>query len=174
MTYKLITQINEKILKEMIALDEEVFKKEDVGIFSKCKEWISANPDIYTVLTYENKVIAYINFIPISNTFYRKFKTGKLKDLSLTSKDIISFNSSRPIKCLFTSIVIHQNFRNGETFEKLWKGFINKLKGFDFKISSIIMDCVTNIGELCAIKFLDGKFICNSATGKIYEGNLNL
>jgi len=24
------------------------------------------------------------------------------------------------------------------------------------------------------IKFLDGKFICNSSTGKIYEGNLNL
>ena len=36
------------------------------------------------------------------------------------------------------------------------------------------MDCVTDIGELCAKKFLNGNYICNSSNGKIYEGKLNL
>lgn len=174
MPYKIVNKPNDKQLKEMIRLDKEVFSSTDIGVFEKCKDWLTANPEIYTILTHKAKVVGYINFVPVTDEFYARFKTGKIKDFELSSKDITGFSNDKPIKCLFTSIVVDKNYRNGKSFETLWYGFLEKLRKFNIEVSSIIMDCVTDIGELCAKKFLNGNYICNSSNGKIYEGKLNL
>ena len=170
--FSIVNQVNETLIKEMIELDKLVFKGDDIGAFDKCKEWVKRNPDIYTVLMADNKVIGYINFMPITDTAYNKVKQGKRKDYELGKDDIIAYSSNKPLKCLFTSIVVHPDYQKGLELARLWKGFINKLKSLNLTIVSVIMDCVTEMGEKCAKNYLGARFITNSNNGKIYEGNI--
>lgn len=170
--FSIETRVNDTLIKEMIELDKLVFKGDDIGDENKCKEWVGINPDIYTVLMADNKVIGYINFMPITDKAYNKVKQGKLKDYELGKDDIIAYSSNKPLKCLFTSIVIHPKFQTGHALTRLWKGFINKLKSLNVTIVSVIVDCVTEMGEKCAKNYLGAQFITNSNNGKIYEGNI--
>lgn len=170
--FSIVNQVNDTLIKEMIELDKVVFKGEDIGKFDKCKEWVKRNPDIYIVLMQDNKVIGYINFMPITDECYNKIKEGKLKDYELNNDDIISFSNCKPLKCLFTSIVVHPDHQTGLALTRLWKGFLNKLKSLNLTITSVIMDCVTGMGEKCAKSYLGAQFVTNSHNGKIYEGNI--
>lgn len=170
--FSIVNQVNETLIKEMIELDKLVFKGDDIGAFDKCKEWVKRNPDIYTVLMQDDKVIGYINFMPITDESYNKIKEGKLKDYELNNDDIISFSNCKPLKCLFTSIVIKPEHQDTQAIIELWNGFINKLKTMKINISSIVIDCVSEMGEKFIKQHLNVKFITNSHNGKIYEGNI--
>lgn len=170
--YEITNKVNDSLIKEMIKLDKVFFKGEDVGTLSKCKEWLSVNDDIYTVLLLNKKVIGYINFIPITDDFYEKFKAGSVRDSNLSKSDVLTFSAEKPLKCLFTSIALNKRFRKTLALQMLWIGFLKKIKSYNVVIDRVIMDCVTDIGEKCAIKHLGAKFIRKSSSGKIYEGQI--
>lgn len=170
--FKIVAQANDKLIQEMIKLDNIVYQGNDIGSFNKCKEWLSANQDIYTILLCDDEVVGYINFMPITDNAYTQIKLGKLKDYDLKSNQVVKFKRNQSLKCLFTSIVIHPKYQTGLALARLWNGFIDKIKSLNITISGIIMDCVSDIGEKCAIKYLNAKFITNSKNGKIYEGNI--
>ena len=125
--YKILTQVNDKLIYEMIELDKPVFQGEDIGSFEKCKEWLSVNADIYTVLLYNNRVIGYINFIPIDDDIYKLFKMGRIADFQITKNDILRFEKGKTFNCLFTSIVIHPEFSNwapvNQTMARFYKSY---------------------------------------------------
>ena len=170
--YKILTQVNDKLIYEMIELDKFVFQGENIGSFEKCKEWLSVNADIYTVLLYNNRVIGYINFIPIDDDIYKLFKMGRIADFQITKNDILRFEKGKTFNCLFTSIVIHPDFQTGLPLIKLWLGFIKHIKKFQIHINNVIMDCVTDIGKRCAKNYLKAKKIRKSKHGEIYEGRI--
>lgn len=170
--FTIVNRVTDNIIKEMIELDKLVFNGDDIGAFDKCKEWVNRNPDIYTVLMWDNKVIGYINFMPITDIAYQAIRQGELKDYQLQGSDLVKFSIGVPLKCLFTSIVIHPNHQTGLELATLWKGFVNKLKSLNLTISSVVMDCVTAMGEKCAKNYLGAQFITNSQNGKIYEGRI--
>ena len=172
--FSIINQIDDNLIKEMIKLDKLVFKGEDIGVFEKCKEWVKINPDIYTVLILDNKVIGYINFMPVTERAYNKVKQGRLKDYELADDDIIAYSSHKFLKCLLTSIVIKPEYQDTEAIIELWNGFLNKLQLMSWTISGIIIDCVSEAGEKFVKEHLNAKYITNSNGGKIYEGNINL
>ena len=175
--FKITYQVDDNLLKQMLKLDESVYKKEDCGTFEICKEWLSINNDIYTILLLDNKVIGYINFMPISDKCYNKFISGLKKDYEINSKDIIPFSKTKYIKCLLTSVVIHKDFQNSMAIKYLYNGFIEKIKKYakeNIKISNIILDCVSEDGEKFAKKYLNAKFIKETLSSKIYEVNLKI
>lgn len=171
-SYKISNKVTDELLKEMIELDNSVFEGQDVGDFSKCKEWLSANEDIYTVLLLDDRVVGYINFMPITDECYYKFRAGLVKDYQLTGKDILRFSTTQPLNCLLTSIVIEKSLRDGQAIKFLWDGFINKIQRLKAKIGKVILDCVTIDGENFAKRNFNAKFLSNSNGGKVYEGEL--
>ena len=126
--FKLISKVNDTLLKEMIELDKLVFKDEDIGDFNKCKEWVKCNPDIYTVLMQDDKVIGCINFMPITENAYQRILQGKLKDYQIVKEDIITFQTSKPLKCFLIGIAIRVEYQDTEAIIELWNGLLNKLK----------------------------------------------
>ena len=169
--FSIETRVNDEMLKEMIEIDKMFFTGDDIGVFDKCKEWIKINPDIYTVLLFEGRVIGCINFMPITDKAYKLFKQGKLKDYELKREDVVQFKSKEPLKCLLTGIAIIQEYQDCEAVKILWSGLLNKLKAFNVTISGVVADCVSKQGEKFVKQRLDAKFIINSNNGKIYEGN---
>lgn len=171
--YKIIYKVDDGLIRQMIELDKLVYNGLDVGNYNRCKKWVEANPQIYTVLLCNEEVVGYINCMPITDRAYEKIKMGQLKDFEITNTDIVKFESFKRFKCYFMSIVIRPDYQSSVAIIRLWKGFINKLKYLNISISGIVMDCVSNMGEECAKRLLGAKFITNSCGGKIYEGNLN-
>lgn len=171
--FSIVNQVNDTLIKEMIELDKLVFQGEDIGAFDKCKEWVETNPDIYTVLTDDNKVIGYINFMPLTEKAYQMVLQGKLKDYQLASEHINQFQSNKPLKCFLTAIAIREEYQDTKAIIELWNGLLNKLNALNLTISSVVADCVSSHGEKLVKQRLDAKFITNSNGGKIYEGNIN-
>ncbi len=170
---KILYKVNEGIINKMIELDEMVFKEEDRGTLEGCKKWLKCNPDIYTVLMYDNEVIGYINFMPITNDAYSKIYNGQLKDYELQPTDIIKFSNKKPSNCLFTSIVINPEYQDTNAVGELCNGFLENLKHRNFKINKVIFDCVSESGENFVTRNFKAKYITNSNQGKIYEGSIS-
>lgn len=173
--WKIEYVMTEERLQQALALDKDVFEIKDTVDYNKLKEWISVNEDIYTILTHNDKVVGYINCVPVTDRCYQLFKQGKLKDGQVTKNDILPFKVGDN-KCLFTSICIAKEYRDSEAIIKLSKGFrkkVRRLKKKSINISSVIVDCVSIDGIKYTINHLNGKYICNSEGGKVYEGNLN-
>lgn len=40
MKYKIVYKATDRLLKEAITLDSQVFSKKDVGVFEMCKKWL--------------------------------------------------------------------------------------------------------------------------------------
>ena len=125
---KILNKVDEDIIKKMIEIDAEVFNEEDRGTLEGCKKWVKCNPDIYTVLMYDDEVVGYINFMPITADAYIKIYNGQLKDYELQPKDIIRFFENGTFNCLFTSIVIKPEHQDTNAIIELWNGFLENLK----------------------------------------------
>lgn len=169
--FRIIYNVNDEVLRQLIALDKTVYKDNDVGNFELCKQFLSVNSDIYTVLLRDETPIGYICFYPLKNEVYDKFRRGELKDFSLTKNDILSFGNASECKFLLSSIVIAKEFQNTAALMFLLNGFKLKLQELGMKGGRVLLDCVSAAGEGLA-KSAGSCFVTNSNGGKIYECNL--
>lgn len=167
---------SEDDIKKLLLMDGDVFDKKDNVNIDLLKDWLKANDEIYTVLKFDNEPVGYINFAAITEECYEKFRIGENKDYKLTHRDIVPFKKGKNF-CLFMSIVIKKEFRDGKAIKILWKGFRNKLQQLEKCgkfVEQVIVDCVSIDGIKFTLNNLNGKYICNSSDwGKIYEGKIS-
>lgn len=162
-------------IKSMLALDHSAYHGKDAGEFHRCKEWLSVNKDIYTILKLDGKVIGYINFVPLKEEVYTAFCQGHYKDFELKAQDILPFEAGKEHKCLFMSIVIDKKYRDGEALFLLLTSLRKRIRQWHKEgayITHIITDCVSKEGVKLASRILGADFIQNSKGGKIYACNL--
>lgn len=163
-------------LKQAIALDGESYSaEENVGIFSLCKEWYNKNPLMYTVMKHEGEVIGYVNFLPLTKDSYEKYKAGEMHDYEIREDDIETYEFDKHYNALLTSIVIKEDYRNGEAIKLLWDGFLDKLshlKKLGIEIDNVLADCVSKDGEKFVGDRLGFDYITESKDGKIFEGQI--
>ena len=160
-------------IKQMIALDDDSYSDgEDCGVLEKCLQWQKICPELYTFIKNKNEVVGYINFIPVTEDAYERFKSGKLKDYEMQNDDFRPFKVGKNY-CLFMSIVVKENYRDKQATKTLLNAFydrIEMLKNKNIFIDKVIADCVSNDGEKFISSRFGGNFICETETGsKIYE-----
>ena len=170
--WKVEYNMSDDLLQQAIDLDKLVFNKSNIGNFDRCKEWLSINDQIYTMITFSDRLVGYINFMPITDDCHSQFISGKISDDEITKKDVLTFQEKTPTHCLFVSIVVHPDFHNTTATTRLWNAFKSKLKNLrksGFKIKSIIMDCISKEGEKLALKTHKSNYVKDSKNGKIYS-----
>jgi hypothetical protein len=153
--YTVKHQITPENLKDMIMLDSRSYTPNERGELELCLSWYHKNPDIYTVLLDGDKVIGYINFLPVKPEVYEKMKAGKMTDKKLSANDIEKFEPNKNHCCLFMSVVLDENYRLSKALLVLMEGFYKKMKTFkqqNIQIKSVLADCVSKQGELYAIR----------------------
>lgn len=167
--FKILSKVDDFILNQLIMLDKKFYKTKDVGNFFQLKQFLSINPNIYTILMLDNNIVGYINFVAITDNAYSLIKSGKIKDNNLNASDVIKFDKQKATNCLFMSIVIDEPYQNTDAIIILMDAFKQKIK--DIKIKNIIFDCVSDDGEKFAIKFFDASFVNKYKNSKIYEAS---
>ncbi len=178
--WKIQHKVDDETLKQLIMLDKDAYAAKDIGSFSLCKKWRQVNSEIYTVLKFRNTVVGYINFVPLKDAVFKKFKKGLMKDYELTENDILPFTKGQSLNCLLMSIVIKKEFRDSKAIIYLTQGFtqfLEKLKSEGVHIKNIVQDCVSIDGIKFVINFFGADFVCeshrNRGFGKIYEINFS-
>ena len=110
---------NESELKQAIELDKKTYKDETLmGSLEKCKKWLGACPDMYISIYDNEKMVGYINFVPLTPKCFKKFKNGEMSDYEIDASDILPYHKGENL-CLLMSIVVDKKYQNGETIKIL-------------------------------------------------------
>ena len=167
--------VSKEDIKSMCELDKKVYKPENQVDPKICEGWYDKNPRIYTAIVSNNKIIGYINFMPITEDCYNKFKNGNMPEQGITPEDIEVMEPNKEYYCLFSSVVIDKAYQNTQAFTILISSFYRNLKQHvtqnNITIKSVIADCVNKkIGEF--VKNSGFKQIYKDKNYNIYEGNI--
>ena len=126
--YTLKYKISNDELLELIKLDAKCYNEEyNRGTFDKCLSWYNKNDEIYICLLHNDKIVGYINFCPLTDQAYQEYRNLNLHDYDLTQNHIPKYQDNTDVKCLFMSIVISEEHRDGEAIKCLLEGLENKL-----------------------------------------------
>lgn len=162
-------------VKEMCELDKVNYEIDNQVSFEICKTWYKKNPLIYTAIFRDEELIGYINFMPISDQLYNNFVNGKIPEQSINPKDILVMKPGKSYYCLFSSVVIREDYKNSEAFLMLMTTFYRnmktKLSRENITIKSIIADCVNKKMEKF-VKDSGFKQVFKNKDYNIYEGNV--
>lgn len=172
MKYTIKYTIDDNDIEQMLSLDKTVFEEYDTVKKNKIQEWVKVNPDLYTVIKFQEQIVGYINFMPITKLCYDKFYTGQYKDYKLKTSDIMPFKKGADNFCLFLSIVVRKDLQDTDCIKTLTKAFFRRLKNFKkqgINIVGVVADCVSVEGVKYILKQLNGVYVCNSEKfGKVY------
>jgi len=111
--------------------------------------WIDSEPDIYTFLTdRQDRIVGYINAMPIQSDAFEKIKSGTILDKELTREFFASFSSGEPVSVYLMSIATAPGIRNASqglfsmAVEKLLNAFIDKLIYYVDKTGTMVRELV--------------------------------
>lgn len=170
--FRIVYDVNDDLLKKLIELDKTVYNEFDVGNFELCKQFLSVNLEIYTVLMRGESPIGYICFYPLKSETYLRYKMGKVKDYELTKDDILNFDGVGDCGFLLSSIVIAEEFRDTEALYFLLQGFKKKLEALHLFQGNVLFGCVSADGEKFCQRCFNSKLILPQNGETIFEGNI--
>ena len=165
----------DKYIKEALKLDAVVYPNITQVDFETCKMWSNKNPYIYHFIFDNEKLIGYCNFMAISESCYKRYISGKMRDNTIGEKDVITLKKNRSYRFLFCSLVVDEKYRDGEALTYLLTSFYRNTKRLfkdkNITVKSVIADCVNkDIEEF--LKNSDFKLVHKSTDSAIYEGNI--
>ena len=172
--FKIKQTMNEKELLEAIELDKENFPYPLVCNFDECIKWIQKNDNIHTLIIKDEKLVGYINFMPIKTEFYDMYRAGKMQEDEITADHIEVYEDGKSYDILLMAIAIKKKYRSGWAILTLMKGLRQKLEILEERgiiIKRILSDCVTEDGVKSALR-MGFKYIGKSKYGKLYEGGI--
>lgn len=115
---------SEKDIDDAIELDSVTYEEIYRGKRETCISWSKVNPYIYFFVKDKalNKVVAYINIMPVSEDRYNKLRDDEFNDVDIPETDVISYDMPGFYNLYFSSVVIEEKYRG--------KGILNFLLRF--------------------------------------------
>ena len=129
--YKLLKedQINDNVFEEILKLDKKSLKKEDLWDTSYQKEVFNKNKDSFIIITRNDKVVAYLNYLSITKNTYNSINNSRVKDLK--TREIKGYTRYDYNFINIESIVISKKYRNDDINNMLVNTFINRIRVLD-------------------------------------------
>lgn len=138
------------IIKEALDLEYEFYNDKYHITEKKERSYLERNPYIYFVALYNNKLVGYINFSPITIEMYEKIKTGTFIDTIIEKEDILTYEDNKEYINYFSSVVVdteYQGYGIGNMLiESVKKFVLNIEKERGIKINKIIADVISKDG----------------------------
>ncbi|MBQ6538799.1 MAG: YgjV family protein [Bacilli bacterium] len=128
--YKLLDEdeITDNVFDEILKLDKRNLTKEDLWDTSYQKEVFNKNKDSFIIITRNNKVVAYLNYLSITKNTYNNINE---KPIDLKTREIKGYTRYDYNYINIESIVIGKKYRNNEINNMLINTFINRIRVLD-------------------------------------------
>jgi len=150
--YKILTdkEITQEMLQEINNLDKKYFKEEYTWPTEYQIEIYNKNPKSLLIVTYENKVIGYLNYLVLTKDKYEEMVNSDIAIDYFEINDISKFYRNRKNYITINSIVILKKHQNGIAIKKLLNKFKKELKTLNynnFRISAINAIAISKDGN---------------------------
>lgn len=139
-------------------LDRETYEEEYFLTVETCTGYIEKNPFIYTMAVDDEsgRIIAYLNFSPVTETMYETIRSGEVLDTVITPADIVPYVPDSEIYAYMSSIVVAEVYRGQGIALALFRHFFRFLSEYTNEnriiIRRIVADTVTESGYRIAEK----------------------
>lgn len=120
------TELTDNDFIEISNLNKNNMSKEELWDISFQKDIYNRNKDSYIIITREDKIIAYLNYLSITKNTYHHMNKYKINDLKL--KEIKKYTRYDYNYINIESIVISKRYNNKEVNDLLINTFINKIR----------------------------------------------
>jgi hypothetical protein len=126
--YKILdnNEITDSIFDEIYKLDKKNLKEKDLWDKSLQEEIFNKNKDSFVIITRNDKVIGYLNYLCISKNTYNNINSNKKE--TLKSKEVKQYSRYDYNYINIESIVITKKYQNKEVFNLMINSFINKVR----------------------------------------------
>ena len=167
---------DKKDIINTVELDKLCFEEDEQATVEIYTEWNKKNKNLFTLMYEDDKLIGYINFLPLTEECISLIRQGVKKDSDITKDDILNYEKHDTYTCLFVSLVVHPDYQNTNAMIRLltaWRKHIEEeiIDRMNITIDSILVDCVNDkIKEL--VTRLDFKPIIKNNRMNIYEGDI--
>lgn len=169
--------VTPKMISEAVEIDKLVYKDYYVGNYDNCIRWWKRNKYIYVMLEdiRLNKIIGYINAMPINDNLYNIIMKGEIIDVSINEENIETYDLPDSYNLYISSVALHPDYHNSGAFKFLYDALMLlmiELFKREIYFKKVIADAVSPIGEkLC--KYI-GMSKCKDSKhdSKIFEGYL--
>lgn len=129
--YKLLSEeeIDDNVFDEILKLDKRYLTKEDLWDTSYQKEIFNKNKDSFIIITRNDKVVAYLNYLSITKNTFNNINENKISDLK--TREIKGYTRYDYNYINIESIVIGKKYRNDEITNMIINTFINRIRVLD-------------------------------------------
>lgn len=178
--YNLVIYEGESISEEMIrqasAIDYEVFPCDYIANTDLCISWFHKNPEIYIIAVDDDtdKVIGYLNAMPLEDDYFLKYEEGIVADVEIPDSAVRKYNLPGFYKLLLCSVAISTGYQGTLVFKGIFDAFIDKLISLTEKeiyITEVLADAVTNDGKRLS-EYFGLKPLLNGKMGELYKTTL--
>jgi len=174
--FEVTNNIKKSDIDKLIELDKLVYTENDLVDKKLCYEWYRKNKRLWTIIKHNNKIIGYINFMPITDECYKKYKKNIIKEQNIFYDDILNYQPNNNYCFLFNSIVVHPDYHNTKAsivlFHTFYKNTLKFLKENNITIKTILAHIVNEKIEKIVLR--NGfKLIYKYNNYKLYEGNIS-
>lgn len=143
---------SESHLEQAISIDTLIYCEEDRGIYNNCLEWFKKNPHIYTFLLdeEEQKVVAYINAMPVKEELYKQIILGNIEDRYIDAEDILAYEDNTDYVVYFCSLAVHPDYQATKAFSLLYDAYFSELVSLSdrgVRIEKVIAEGVSDKGS---------------------------
>lgn len=152
--------VTEQLVQQAVLLDQQVYSDRYRGIPDHCINWFKKNPECYIMLMdsspINQRLVGYINALPLEDEYIHSIEGGSIIDTELPIQSIRVYDSPGLYKIYVSSIVICNEFLDGEAISLLCTAFQTKLFELykrGITISEIITDVVSVHGHKLAKRY---------------------
>lgn len=142
-------------IKGALALDYESYHDEYHLMYNRCLGYHRKNPYLYTMLKEDGRIVAYINFSPVTEEAYGRLRAGEI-DTFLTADDILPLCDHTACDIYLSSVVVHEDHRGKGCATRLLQAVVGQWADLaarrDITVRRIVGDAISPGGlHLCRL-----------------------
>lgn len=167
-----------KYFKDTIRIDRYWFSNEysyDEIPMATAIDWFRIEKDIWSfaVNSYNNKVLGYINAVPVNNDTYNRFSSGELHEKDIRAEQIQDYDTSTEYNLIILSVATRKSLNDTDT--AITKGRLAEMliMSFIYKISKHKAG-KNNLKKMAAFAWsAEGQKLCEGFCMKKKNGLVN-
>ena len=159
--------------EELRLIETNYFEPSLIAPSEISHQWVQYNPDtIISVKDNDNdKIVAHLTILPITDETYNKFLTGNYKDANMPISDMRKYNEIGEYIIYIAAIAIHPSYTNSLALKMMINAYgekIIRLASEGIFISQVIAEACTASGEnFCKLLGMN-KILSTKHDTKIY------
>lgn len=148
---KKLAQLQLEHFQQMEQLELQYYSADYITPSQESYNWYRFRPDSIVAIEADNRVVAFMNLLPVKRHVYEQIVAGRFNDSLMTTADIEDFKQPPDCAYYFLScVVVADTYRKSAALPTMlhhYLGVLDSVAKSGIRIHSIVMEAVTAAGN---------------------------